>query len=66
MYSTKEKVALGIAGLEIIGCFAVAIYCWGQKKYYEGRISKYTEVKLIIDEQSKLIKDLMEERKERL
>lgn len=65
MYSTKEKVALGIAGLEIIGFGILAIYCWGQKKYYDGRISKYNELKPIIDEQSKLISDLMEERKER-
>ncbi len=65
MYTTKEKIALGVIGLEIIVMGASAIYCWGMKKYYEGRISKYNEVRPIMEEQSKLIKDLIEERKER-
>jgi hypothetical protein len=49
MWTTKEKVALALTGIEIIGCFAVAIYCYGQAKFYEGRISKYNELKPTMD-----------------
>jgi hypothetical protein len=62
MFSNKEKMALTIVGLEIVGCFALMIYCYGKAKYYEGRISKYNELKPLIDGQQNLVEDLMKKR----
>ena len=39
MYNNKEKIALVIAGVEILGFGALAIYSYGRAKFYEGRIS---------------------------
>lgn len=39
MFNKKEKIALVIAGIEILGFGALAIYSYGRAKFYEGRVS---------------------------
>lgn len=55
MFDKKEKIALVIAGIEILGFGALAIYSYGRAKFYEGRISANKEFK---DELNKLKTEL--------
>lgn len=59
MLNNKEKAALVIIGLGTVGSLITTIYCCGQAKYYEGRISKYEELEPIMKYQSDLIKELI-------
>ena len=44
MFNKNQKIALVLIGAEFIIGSAVAIYSYGQYKYYEGRISKSEEL----------------------
>jgi hypothetical protein len=64
MFTKAEKVAIVISGIEIIGCFALSIYCYGKAKFYEGRISKYNELRPVMDALQTEIKNKHNESKE--
>lgn len=48
MFDKKEKIAIVIGGLEILGFGALAICAYGKAKFCEGRTSKGKELKPII------------------
>lgn len=45
----RNKLASFIIGVEMVGLAAGAIYCYGQYKYYEGRVSKNKELLPILE-----------------
>jgi hypothetical protein len=46
----KGKALLAILGLTIVGGLAVGIRAYGQMKYYDGRLSKFNELKPFLEE----------------
>jgi len=55
VFNNKEKVALFITGLELVGCIIFTIYCYGKSQYYKGRVERYEELKPIIENQQQLL-----------
>ena len=43
MFTTKEKIALVIAGAELVVCGIGAIYCYGKAQYHKGRLDMAKE-----------------------
>lgn len=48
MFNNKEKIAMVIGGVGLIGTMIVGVYSYGKVKFYEGRISKTKELDPII------------------
>ena len=42
--NTKEKVAVAIAGVELLACFVASALCFARAQYYQGRIDATEEL----------------------